>query len=133
MIWKRCPICGRRVETGKECACKRKQHNQSNRTDGIRKQYKSTRWQKLRLAILQQYDYIDLYALYHDGKVVPADCVHHITEILDDPGGFYDVPNLFPTSSGSHAAIHERYRREDPVAVRNELREYKRRWLDSTS
>ena len=133
MIYKRCPICGKRIPEGTQCICRRQQHNRSNRTDGIRKQYKTYRWQKLREAVLARYDFIDLYALYHDGKVVPADCVHHITEILDDPGGFYDVANLFPTSAGSHASIHDRYKREDPKEVRRELREYMNKWNTSTS
>ena len=132
-IYKRCPVCGRRIEEGTKCACIKRQHSKSNRTDGVRQNYKSYRWQKLRELILRQYDFIDLYALYHDGKIAPADCIHHITEILEDPEGFYDPSNLFPTSSGSHAEIHERYKREDAEKVRQELREYKRRWRSATS
>lgn len=82
----------------------------------------------MRLYCLQRYDFVDLYALYHDGKVVAADRVHHIVEAMEDPERFYDSTNHFPVSDASHQEIHRRMKMERPDEVRRELFGYLRRW-----
>ena len=132
MIYKRCPSCGRRIEEGKICEpCARKRRRTGNRTDGIRHEYKTARWQKAREQCLQTFDFIDLYALYHDGCILSADRVHHIYEILDYPERFYLPDNHIPVSDWSHQEIHRRYRDEDPETVRQELIRYRKKWLAS--
>ena len=133
MIYKRCPRCGERIPSGTYCAkCRREARKTGNRTDGIRKEYKSAAWTHERESCLRRFSYIDLYALYHDGRIVPADQVHHIEEILDSPERFHDPLNHFPVSQGSHHDIHWRYKHEDKEAVQKELLLYIRKWKEST-
>lgn len=133
MIYRRCPRCGKRVEEGKQCACKKISRNQSNRTDGIRKEYHTYAWLQARERCFNAYDHIDIYALYKDGRVIPADRIHHIVEALDDPELFYEPSNHFPTSEASHKEIHDRYKAEDAEAVRNELRSYLKKYRESAA
>lgn len=127
MIWKRCSRCGARVPTGQQCKCK-KERPEQKRTDGIRKEYHTERWKKAREYTLKKYGYVDLYALYHNGRVTPADRVHHIKLVLDDPEAFYDISNHFPCSDASHHEIHRRYKDEDMGQVQDELRSYLERY-----
>lgn len=82
----------------------------------------------MRELVLDQYSRVDLYALYHDGRIRQADRVHHIMPALDDQAAFYRLENLFPCSDGSHHEIHDRYRKEDERRVQEELRQYIRRY-----
>lgn len=130
-IYKRCPRCGKRIQEGSKCIeCTKAVRAASNRTDGIRREYHSKRWRRLREKVLNQYDHLDLYAYYHDGRIVPATCVHHIREALDDPDYFYAEGNHFPTSEESHAEIHRRYKEEGAAKVRGELVCYLVRYRD---
>lgn len=132
MIYKRCSRCGARIPTGTKCQkCAKEIRRTSNRTDGIRKEYKSTAWTHERLRCLERYDYVDLYALYRKGKIVPADQVHHIEEVLESPERFHDESNHFPVSAGSHTEIHWRYSHENREKVQEELRDYLRKWRKS--
>ena len=125
-MYKRCSRCGARIPSGLKCPhCKRED---SNRRDGVRKEYHTSRWKRLREATLAAYSYVDLYALYREGRIVPADRVHHIEEALDHPEAFYDPGNLFPLSDASHHEVHRRYKDEGEALVRRELRSYLRRW-----
>lgn len=123
MIWKRCSLCGARIPTGTRCTCKRSAHN-DQRLDGIRKAYHSYRWQRAREEALNRYNHVDLYALYHDGKIVQADSVHHIVPVLDNEKLFFIASNHFPCSAASHAEIHRRYKEEGAEKVQEELRRY---------
>lgn len=129
MIYKRCPRCGKRIQEGTKCLeCTRKIRATSNRTDGIRKEYHTSRWEKEREWCLARHGYVDLYALYHDGRIKAADRVHHICEVLEEPERFHDPENHFPCSDASHHEIHRRYKSEGPEKIQKELRDYLRRW-----
>lgn len=108
--------------------CRKEIRKDSNRTDGVRKEYRTTRWQKERLRCLERFDYVDLYALYRSGQIITADRVHHIEEILEAPDKFHIASNHFPVSDMSHHEIHDRYKKEDKQAVQEELRGFMKRW-----
>lgn len=131
MIYKRCPRCGARIPTGTICEpCEKARRKTANSTDGVRKQYKTRQWEKERRECLERFDYVDLYALYHENQVTNADRVHHIVEALDAPELFHDPANHFPVSDWSHHEIHRRYKMEGAEPVQNELRSYMARWTD---
>lgn len=133
MIYKRCPRCGRRLPSGTRCEeCEKERRRTSNRTDGVRSEYKKGRWERERQLCLQRFCYVDLYALYRHGKVMDADRVHHIVEALEDPSLFHDPANHFPTSDASHHEIHARYKTEGAHAVQQELRGYIARWTEES-
>ena len=51
--------------------------------------------------------YIDLYAYYHDGKLVPATMVHHIIPVSKDYTKRLDRDNLIPLSDKRHGIVHK--------------------------
>lgn len=124
MIWKRCSRCGRRVEEGKTCTCRVGRSTGRKKAEGIRKEYHTEKWKYFRDVALKRYGHIDLYALYHDGVIRPADRIHHIIPVLDNPDRFYDTENHFPCSDESHHEIHWRMKREGKEKVQKELAEY---------
>lgn len=128
MIWKRCSRCGKRIQSGSSCACIEKRDYRDEKREGVRKERSTARWQKTREAVLSEFNGLDLYAYYRRGDVVPADQVHHIVEASKMPELFYDRDNLFPCSRESHDEIHFRYKNDGENAVREELRDYLRRW-----
>ena len=132
MIYKRCPRCGARIPSGTKCPKCKTHESGRKKSDGVRKEYKTYKWQQLRDYCLKRYNYMDLYALYHDGKIVAADRVHHIVEALDAPERFYDTTNHFPCSDASHHMIHYRYKTEGAAAVQDELRRYIDQWRKSS-
>ena len=132
MIYKRCPRCGARIPEGTTCRkCELEKRRTSNRTDGVRKEYKTQRWKDIRQYCLNRYDNLDLYALYHDGQIIAADRVHHIVEALEAPELFYDTENHFPVSDGSHQDIHRRMKMEPREIVQDELRKYLKMWRET--
>ena len=52
-----------------------------------------------------------LWNLYIEGRVVSADEVHHIVEILEDESLAYDEDNLIPLEYYNHTMVHEMYKR----------------------
>ena len=129
MIYKRCPRCGRRIPTGTRCeSCEKERRRTANHTDGIRKEYKTKRWEHERIQCLQRFNFVDLYALYHENQILSADRLHHIVEALDAPELFHDQANHFPVSNWSHNEIHRRYKAEGAQLVQDELRHYMKRW-----
>ena len=128
VIWKRCSRCGRRVEEGKTCTCRVGVESAQKRTDGIRKQYHTEKWKHYREVALARYAHTDLYALYHDGIIRPADRVHHIIPVLDNPDRFYDMDNYLPCSDASHHEIHYRMKREGKEKIQQELFSYRDRY-----
>jgi 5-methylcytosine-specific restriction endonuclease McrA len=67
---------------------------------------------------MNAYGYKDLVAA-SEGRLEPAETVHHIVPTSDDPSQFYSFENLIPVSRHTHDAIHDRYR-ESEQAKRDE-------------
>lgn len=120
MIYKRCIRCGKRIPTGTTCGCYQRTYA---KPEGIKTEYHSNKWSRLRKYIMDKYDGIDLYTLYRYGRIEPADTVHHIELTSDRPDLFYSQDNLIPVSRQAHVEIHTGYR-TDEASVKRELREY---------
>lgn len=131
LIYKRCGYCGKRIEEGKTCQCmQRRKMRNDKRNDGARKLYETSRWRQCRRMCLSRYSHIDLYALFHDRKVLHADTVHHIETALEAPELFFDIDNHIPVSETSHRLIHDRYRKENEADVKAELKSYLQRYKE---
>lgn len=130
MIYRKCGRCGKRIEAGTTCPCQKERRNTSNRTDGVRKEYRTYKWLLARERCFNTYDHVDIYALYRHNQVLPASVIHHITEALDAPQLFYEPSNHIPVSVASHKEIHDRYKSEDIEAVRAELRSYCKKYRE---
>lgn len=103
-----CPICGRVHDKSYLCEAKKKRQQERSKENSKRvdtKIYNSNKWKRLRDNILEEYNNIDLFSYYVEGRVVVADCVHHIVEICDNQDMAYDWDNLMPLSLHKHRRI----------------------------
>lgn len=88
------------------------------------------RWELIRKECLSKYDNLCLYTLFKYGKAVPATMIHHIIEINADPSKAYDIENLIPLSDEAHREVHHRYNIEDIKEVQQELKKFKRLYIE---
>lgn len=122
-----CSSCGR--VHAKDYICKvKKQRQRQYRKDKIDTAiYRANKWHKIRGQVLEDYNYVCLYTFYKEGKIIEANQVHHIIELLDDESLAYDEDNLIPMSKEKHRLIHELYK-DNKRQIQEELREMKKRW-----
>lgn len=128
-IKKPCPRCRRIIDARqKHCAeCegfyKSRQKDYDNETRNKKHDtfYKSKEWVLIRENVLSQYDYLDVYELIVNGKIVGANTVHHIIELNEDFGRRLDLDNLIPISQATHMMVHSMYR-SDRRAMQDVLR-----------
>ena len=122
MLWHRCK-CGALIpQNAKKCAAcaagektgpsRHMEYNRFRRDKKTADFYVSAAWRNARLQALQRYDGLDLYALYVQKKITPADMVHHIVEIEDDWNLRLDPENLFPLSNTNHGVISALYKKD---------------------
>lgn len=115
--------------TCKYCGIVDKPHNcphnkrKTDRTRTDKQVYKDIRWRRLRDTVLEDYNYVCLWSLYvdADSKVLVADRVHHIVEILKDESLAFDYDNLIPLEQYNHDKVHELYKK-DKLKVQQLLR-----------
>lgn len=110
-----CKYCGI-VSKPHKCPHKPKRKTDRNRSDN--KVYESKEYRKLRVEVLDDYNYTCLWALYIQGQVVEADRTHHIIEILDDESKAVDYFNLIPLHHTSHEAVHKLYKLNDEIKLK---------------
>jgi len=120
MLKRLCNRCNSVIDaTSKYCnECKKKYTSQSRKVyDDRRKDdinhafYQTPGWKRTRDTVLKKYNYIDLYELHINKRIVKANTVHHIIEIRVDYDKRHDINNLFPCSSRTHNKIEKMYRR----------------------
>jgi len=123
-IYKRCSYCGRRIRTGTKCDCgglnklKNKEYDKFCRNKQSKNFYDSNEWNKMRKYILAK-DRFDVYLYMTEGKIVPADTVHHIYELNDNWMRRLDEDNLMSLDHRTHSTIHQRMKSE--LGVEKEL------------
>ena len=112
---------------GVKCDCMKRVYSVPT---GTRKGYHTNRWRRLRESVMNAYGYKDLVAA-SEGRLEPAETVHHIVPTSDDPSQFYSFENLIPVSRATHDVIHERYReseqakRDEQERLRDILQDYR--------
>jgi len=123
---KTCKYCGI-VDVSHNCPYKSKRIYKK-RTDN--QMYKTSKWQTLRLVILNKYNYVCLYSFYVERKIIQANIVHHIIEVSEDESKMYDEDNLIPLSYKAHQEIHDRYRisLKEKLKTIDLLRQIKMKW-----
>ena len=94
--------------------------------------YNSGEWRAARARALARDTNIDIYLYIMEGKVEPADTVHHIIELSEDYSKRCDLNNLISISEATHSMISKAYTDERKTAqmqhtLRECIREYKRR------
>ena len=94
--------------------------------------YNSTEWKAARAQALARDTNIDIYLYIMEGRIVPADTVHHIVELMEDYSKRCDMDNLISISEATHSMISKAYKDAARKAamqqtLRECIREYKRR------
>ena len=132
-IYKRCSRCGKRLPAGTTCECLKKRHKEYDRYTRDRKVssfYHSAEWERVRSAVLDMDDGIDVYLFVTTGEIVMADTVHHIVPLRDDWEKRVDIANLMSLHHDTHSMIEQRYRErkeEMMVELKQMLAEYRAR------
>lgn len=95
--------------------------------------YNSAEWKAVRTRVLARDANIDIYLYIMEGRIVPADTVHHIVELSEDYSKRCDMDNLISISEATHSMISKAYKDEaKKKAMQQTLREcmseYKKRF-----
>lgn len=94
--------------------------------------YNSSEWKAARARVLARDTNIDIYLYIMEGKIVPADTVHHIIELSEDYTKRCDLDNLISISEATHSMISRAYKstaKKEAMqqALRECIKEYKKR------
>lgn len=94
--------------------------------------YNSSEWKATRARVLARDTGIDIYLYITEGRVVPADTVHHIVELMEDYSKRCDLDNLISISEATHSMISKAYKDEIKKAqmqqtLRECISEYKKK------
>ena len=136
--------CNRLVPQGaKYCAAHRadktaenrqrhKEYDAHCRNQKAKEFYNSAAWKTVRARALARDASIDIYLYITENRIVPADTVHHIVELMEDYSGRCDMDNLISISEATHSMISKAYRDSTRKAamqqtLRECIREYQRR------
>ena len=121
MLKRLCRKCNKVIDASatycNECVDKHNKSQSCKSYDDRRKDdkyhafYQTKEWKITREALLEKYNYIDLYELHINKKIVVANTVHHIVEVREDYDKRLDLSNLFPCSARTHNKIEKVYRR----------------------
>lgn len=128
MLIKKCR-CGRLIPQGAamcaECAERDKArhiaYNHAIRDQKAAIFYTSHDWRVCRAAVLAHYDNLDIYDLFINHRVTPADHVHHIVDLSDDWSLRFCSNNLIPLSHSNHSIISQFYCRD--VNTKNKIQQ----------
>ncbi len=95
--------------------------------------YNSSEWKAARARALARDSGIDIYLYITEGRVVPADMVHHIIELQEDYTKRCDIDNLISVSDTTHKSIIDKAYKDEinkaamQKTLRECVREYARR------
>lgn len=122
-----CSVCGSIHERNYICDAKKKAKLDKSRRDRERLDntyYNTSKWRKLRRLVIDEYDNICLWSFFVEGRVIEANHVHHIEEVLEDDTDVYDWDNLCPLDQHIHRSIvHELYKTNCKKDIQSMLRD----------
>lgn len=109
-----------------------KEYDAHRRNKKAKAFYNSAEWKAARARVMARDAGIDIYLYIMEGRIVPADTVHHIVELLEDYTKRCDMDNLISISESMHSMISRAYKDRTKKAamqqvLRECIREYKRR------
>lgn len=86
--------------------------------------YNCAEWKAARACALARDSNIDIYLYIMEGRIVPADTVHHIVELMEDYSMRCDLDNLISISEVTHSMISRVYKdTAKKAAMQQTLRE----------
>lgn len=97
--------------------------------------YNSSEWRAARARALARDTGIDIFLYITEGRVVPADMVHHITELTEDYSKRCELDNLISVSDKTHKTVIDKAYKDKnktkkahmQTTLRECIEEYKRR------
>lgn len=99
------------------CPCQKARRSESNRLYDKHQRdrrsttfYNSAEWERVRRRVLDL-DKIDVYLYMTQGRVVPADTVHHIVPLKSDWNKRLDISNLMSLHHDTHSTLEREYAR----------------------
>ncbi len=109
-----------------------KEYDAHRRNQKAKEFYNSAEWKAARARALARDTGIDIYLYIMEGRVVPADTVHHIVELREDYSRRLDIDNLISIAEATHSRISRAYKDSTRKAamqqtLRECIQEYKRR------
>lgn len=121
-----------RIDKTIENRQRHKEYDAHCRNQKAKQFYNSMEWKLARLRAMARDAGIDIYLYIMEDRIVPADTVHHIVELMEDYSKRCDVDNLISISEGTHSMISKEYKDVAKKAAMQQtlkecIREYKRR------
>ena len=113
VLLKACKGCGRLIPQAltmcEQCEARQQSrhvtYNNTRRDPRAAEFYLSKEWRELRPVIMSVYEYVDIYALYVEHKLITlkdSDPIHHIIELEEDWEQRLNPLNLIPLSHRTH-------------------------------
>lgn len=134
-IYKRCGRCGKRIPSGTTCPCieeykknKNRDYDRNRRNKGRNSFYHSREWKTTRDESIRKHIGIDIYLYYTEGKIVPAEMVHHIEPIEEIWDLRLDIENMIPLSNRIHSQMHKLMREGKEREVKEMLKGFLTKW-----
>ena len=87
-----------------------KEYDAHCRNQKAKQFYNSTEWKTARARAMARDAGIDIYLYIMEGRIVPADTVHHIVELMEDYSKRCDIDNLISISEATHSRISKAYK-----------------------
>lgn len=124
MLLKACKGCGRLIPQAltmcEQCEARQQSrhvtYNNTRRDPRAAEFYLSKEWRELRPVIMSVYEYVDIYALYVEHKLITlkdSDPIHHIIELEEDWEQRLNPLNLIPLSHRTHNTITALYKQSN--------------------
>ena len=113
-----------------------KEYDSECRNQKAKAFYNSTEWKTVRAKVIARDASIDIYLYITDNRIVPANTVHHIVELMEDYSKRCDMDNLISVSEETHNMISREYKDATrKAAVQQVLKEcmleYKKKMIGS--
>lgn len=121
-----------KVDKAAENRQRHKEYDAHCRNQKAKEFYNSAEWKAARARAMVRDTGIDIYLYITEGRIVPADTVHHIVELMEDYSRRCNMDNLISISEATHSMISKAYKDSTKKAamqqtLRECIQEYKRR------
>ncbi|NRY59858.1 5-methylcytosine-specific restriction endonuclease McrA [Clostridium beijerinckii] len=127
-IYRKCSICGKKVEQYKKCECEittrrdsYKEYKKHRQDKDRQRLYSSKTWIRLRDVMYRKFMALCIVCLLKDNKIVNATTVHHVIPTEDDDSRWLDESNLCCVCSRCHQLIHNQYESKNKKEIQNIL------------
>lgn len=110
-----------------------KEYDAHCRDKKVKEFYNSAAWRAVRTKVLVRDHHIDIYLYITEGRIVPADTVHHIVELREDYSKRCEMDNLISIAEATHSYISKAYKNPKKKAAMQQtlkdcMEKYRKKW-----